>query len=164
MSLTLFCLGYTELFAQVRSENEVYAAMIFNFTKYIQWPDESESGDFVIGIWGNEELYKSLKTYDGKPKNSKKYFVKLINNLSDVSNCRVIFLSPSKNQEFENVKSLVSGKPVLTVTAAEGYGKRGSCINFKQVNEKIRFELNQNAVSSSSLKVSNALTVLSIPI
>jgi hypothetical protein len=163
-AILLMSLGTKVLLSQSRSENGVYAAMIFNFTKYIQWPNETETGDFVIGIWGDDEIYKSLKVYDGKPKSIKKYSIKTVNSLTDVSGCDVIFISPAKNKEFENVKSMVSGKPVLTVTAAEGYGKRGSCINFKMVNEKIRFELNQNVISASSLKVSNALTVLSIPI
>ena len=32
--------------------HEIHAQMIYNFIKYIQWPDEAEAGDFVVGVMG----------------------------------------------------------------------------------------------------------------
>ena len=41
-------------FAQERSAEEVYSMMVYNFTKYVQWPDHAGSGEFIIGVVGNQ--------------------------------------------------------------------------------------------------------------
>ena len=62
----------TSALAQDRSPEEVYSMMVYNFTKYVQWPDHAGGGEFVIGVIGNSEIYKTLNEwYGGKPKGSK---------------------------------------------------------------------------------------------
>ncbi|MBA4057362.1 MAG: DUF4154 domain-containing protein, partial [Marivirga sp.] len=61
-----------------------------------------------------------------------------------------------------NVKNSVTGRSVLTITDANGLGQRGSCINFKVVDGKLRFELNQGVVAGSNLKVSSQLSSMAI--
>ena len=51
--------------------------MLYNFIKYIQWPNESESGEFVVVVMGEDDVFGTLKSwYDGKPKGTKKYVIK----------------------------------------------------------------------------------------
>jgi hypothetical protein len=40
--------------------------------------------------------------------------------------------------------------------------EKGSCINFKIIDGKLKFELNQNVVTGSNLKVSGQLTSMAI--
>ena len=35
--------------AQERPTHEIHAAMLYNFIKYVQWPNEGEAGEFVVG-------------------------------------------------------------------------------------------------------------------
>ena len=35
----------------------VHANIIYRFTKYINWPDDRKTGDFVIGVVGDTPLY-----------------------------------------------------------------------------------------------------------
>lgn len=63
--------------AQERPEHEIHAAMLFNFIKYVQWPDEGTGGDFVVGVMGEDNVFNTLKAwYDGKPKGSKNMWSK----------------------------------------------------------------------------------------
>jgi YfiR/HmsC-like len=146
-----------------RPMHEVYSMMVFNFIKYVQWPDHDKSGEFVIGVIGNGDMYNTLNTwYGGKAKGSKTYIVKKFNSAAEVTDCHVVFIDKTKSGEFENVKSKVTGKGTLVVTDKNGLGEKGSCINFKTVNDKLRFELNQQAIESSNLKVSGALSSMAI--
>ncbi len=150
-------------FAQDRPMHEVYSMMVFNFIKYVQWPDHDKSGEFVIGVIGNTEMYNTLNTwYGGKPKGGKTYVIKKFNSAAEVSDCHVVYIDKSKSGEFETVKNKVSGKGTLVVTDKNGLGEKGSCINFKTVNDKLRFELNQQAIEASNLKVSGALSSMAI--
>jgi hypothetical protein len=149
--------------AQDRPMHEVYSMMVFNFVKYVQWPANDNSKEFVIGVVGNTEIYNTLNTwYGGKAKGAKTYVIKKFANASEVTDCQVVFIDRSKSGEFEAVNNKVKGKGTLVVTDRNGLGSKGSCINFKTVDEKLRFELNQAAIEASNLKVSGALTSMAI--
>jgi hypothetical protein len=149
--------------AQERPTHEIHAAMLYNFIKYIQWPNEAEGGDFVVGVVGDENILATLKQwYDGKPKGNKKYVIKKVASTEDATTCQVIYIGKFKNKEFENIKNTISGKSVLTITDGNGMGQKGSCINFKVVDGKLKFELNQSAVSGANLKVSTQLSSMAI--
>jgi hypothetical protein len=149
--------------AQERSVQEVYSMMVYNFTKYVQWPDHAGGGEFVIGVVGNNDIYNTLNQwYGGKPRGSKTYVIKKFNTAADVTDCHVLYIDKSKSGEFENANNKVKGKGTLVITDKSGLGEKGSSINFKMVDNKLKFELNQKAIEASNLKVSGALSSMAI--
>lgn len=166
--LFLFLVVYVcaaPLIAQERATHEIHAAMLYNFIKYVQWPNETEPGEFIVGVIGEEKVFNTLKSwYDGKPKGTKKYVIKLLASAAEAGDCQVVYVGKSKSREFENIKTSVAGKSVLTITDGNGLGQKGSCINFKVIDGKLKFELNQAVVTSANLKVSGQLTSMAIVI
>lgn len=149
--------------AQERPTHEIHSAMLYNFIKYVQWPNEGETGDFVVGVIGDDNVFNTLKQlYDGKPKGVKKYLIKKLGSAAEAGECSVVYVGKSKNKEFENIKTSIAGKSVLTITDGNGMGQKGSCINFKVIEGKLKFELNQAAVTGSNLKVSGQLASMAI--
>jgi hypothetical protein len=145
--------------------HEIHSAMLFNFMKYIQWPNESEGGEFILGILGEDDVFNTMKTrYDGKPKGAKKYVVKKLASAAEAANCNVVYLGKFKNKEFENIKAAVSGKSILTITDSNNLGQKGSCINFKVIDGKLKFELNNASLTGANLKVSSQLSSMAIMI
>ena len=117
-------------------------------------------GDWVVG---NADVYNTLNGwYGGKPKGSKTYVIKRFNSASDVTDCHVIYIDKSKSGDFEAINNKVKGKGTLLITDKNGLGEKGSGINFRTVDNKLKFELNQKAVESSNLKVSGALASMAI--
>lgn len=149
-------------FSQERPIHEIHAAMLYNFIKYVQWPDESTGGEFIVGVLGDDNVFNTLKLYDGKPKGGKKIVIKKLGSAGEASDCQVVYLGKSKNKDFETIKNSITGKSVLTVTDGNGLGAKGSCINFKIIDGKLKFELNQNVVTGSNLKISGQLTSMAI--
>jgi hypothetical protein len=161
--LLVMLIGVTTVNAQERPTHEIHAAMLYNFIKYVQWPDEGAGGEFVVGVIGEDNVFNTLKQwYDGKPKGTKKYVIKKLGSSLDASTCHVVYVGKARSKEFENVKNSVTGKSILTITDGNGLAEKGSCINFKIVDGKLRFELNQGVVSSSNLKVSGQLSSMAI--
>jgi hypothetical protein len=157
----LFLIGTTQ--AQERPTHEIHAAMVFNFIKYIQWPDEGDAGEFVVGVLGDDKVFDTLqKWYDGKPKGNKKYVIKKLSAATESSGCQVVYVGKSKSRDFDSIKENTSGKSILTVTDGNGLGQKGSCINFKVVDGKLKFELNQGTVAGSNLKISSQLSSMAI--
>ena len=149
--------------AQEKAPHEVHASFINNFMKYVQWPNDGEGGEFIIGVLGDDDLFNTLKSWhEGKMKGSKKLVVKKLTGISEASSCSLVYLAKSKSKEFEAMKGLIAGKPVLTITDGNNLGQKGSCFNFKEVDGKLKFELNQGAINAASLKVSSSLASIAI--
>jgi hypothetical protein len=163
---TLFAiiiLAGNALQAQERPMHEVYSMMVFNFTKYVQWPDHTATGEFVIGVIGNTDVYNTLQTwYGGKPRGAKTYVIKKFKDASEVTDCQVVFIDKSRSGEFEDVNNKVKGKGTLIITDKNGLGVKGSSINFKTIDNKLKFELNQKAIETANLKVSGSLSSMAI--
>ncbi len=95
-----FALGQVE-----KPIHEIHAAMIYNFMKYIQWPDDGGT-DFVVGVIGEDNVFNTLKSYyDGKPKGTKKYSIRKLADISEAAVCQVVYIGKNKSKEFENVKN-----------------------------------------------------------
>jgi len=149
--------------AQDRPLHEVYSMMVFNFVKFVQWPADDARKEFVIGVVGNAEIFNTLSTwYGGKMKGNKTYVIKKFNSAAEVTECQVVFIDRSKSGEFEAINGKVKGKGTLVVTDRNGLGAKGSCINFKTVDDRLRFELNQQAIETANLKVAGSLTSMAI--
>jgi hypothetical protein len=159
--LALSLVGTTS--AQEKPLHEIHSAMLYNFIKYVQWPNEGEGGEFIVGVLGEDDVFNTLKLwYDGKPKGGKKYLIKKLTSPTEVPGCAVVYLGKGKSGQFDQIKGSISGKPVLTITNNNGIAEKGSCINFKVVEGKLKFEMNQSTFSSANLKVSSQLSSMAI--
>jgi hypothetical protein len=156
-------LGFSSLAQTEKPMSEIHAQMIYNFIKYIQWPNDTEPGEFVVGILGEDDVFGTLKSYyDGKPKGAKKYSIRKLSGAEEAGVCNVVYIGKNKSGQFENVKNASAGKPILTITDSSNLGKKGSCINFKVLDGKLKFELNQASVTASTLKVASQLSSMAI--
>lgn len=163
LSLTSFT-GFSSVNNAVedRPLHEIHSMMIYNFIKYIQWPNESQ--DFVIGVLGDDDVYNTLKSwYDGKVRGNKKFSIVKFNSGAEVNNCNILYISNRASNQFTAAKSQV-GSSTLLITDKPGMGQKGSGINFKTVNGKLAFELNQSVIDQAHLKVSSQLTAMAIMI
>lgn len=150
-------------FAQDRPIHEVYSMMVFNFTRYVQWPAEGAGNEFVIGVIGNNDMFNTLQSwYGGKPRGGQTFVVKKFSSASDMTDCQVLYIDKSKSAEFDVASAKLKGKNTLVITDKNGMGEKGSGINFKTVENKLKFELNQKAIEASNLKVSGALSSMAI--
>ncbi|ADR21261.1 hypothetical protein MATR_11100 [Marivirga tractuosa] len=160
--IALMVIGFN-LKSGERPMHEIHSMLMFNFIKYVEWPTETKSGNFVIAVVGDENVASTIQNFYAK-RTVKGQSVKVVNvdNVSAVNNAHVLYLSSNKSREFEAAQEKFAGKSTLTITDKNGLGKKGSCINFQEINGKLRFEINQESIKGSNLKISNQLTSMGI--
>jgi len=142
--------------------HEIHAAMIYNFMKYIQWPDDGGT-EFIVGVLGEDNVFNTLKSfYDGKPKGTKKYSIRKLTDISEAASCQVVYIGKNRSKDFDNVKNAIGSKSILTITDSSNLGKKGSCINFKVIDDKLKFEINQASMTGASLRVAGQLSSMAI--
>jgi hypothetical protein len=88
--------------------------------------------------------------------------IKKLSSPAESSDCQVVYVGKSKNKDFDTIKTNTTGKSILTITDGNGLGQKGSCINFRVVDGKLKFELNQATVNGSNLKISSQLSSMAI--
>ena len=151
-----------KLFAQ---DYRFHSVFIYNFTKYIQWPEASNSGDFVIGVLGDSPIISELeKMASTKTAGSQKFVIKKIESVAEVNKMQILFIPNARSKFLEEVIGKVGSQPTLVITEKPGLGQKGSGINFILVDGKWKFELNRAATDKGGLKISGELARLAIEI
>ena|SRR6185436_16767874 len=159
-SLLLLALANNDSIAQTINYS-VHANIIYRFTKYIDWPDDNKSGDFVIGIIGDSPIYDELKkTTAGKTIGNQKITVVKILSTQNIYNCHILFIS---DYERSYLKKVVTAKPnssFLIVTEESGLCLKGACINIYEEDEKMIMEINKKNIEKRGLHVAGELLAL----
>jgi nitrogen regulatory protein PII len=134
---------------------------IYSFTRYIQWPDAYNQGDFEILVMGDSPILEELKALaQHKKVGDRTITVSKINNVTEIRRCNMLFIPADKSDKLNEVLQKVDKQSVLVITEQAGLGVRGSCINFITKEGKLAFELNQSAFAKRNLKASNEITRL----
>jgi hypothetical protein len=143
------------------TEYEVKAAFLYNFIKYVEWPEKvfpSRETPLTIGILGEDPFGDLLdKAIEGKKSNGRKIVVRRHDQLQNLKDCHLIFISRSERGRLNALLGELRGATILTVSETERFAERGGIINFKMQGEKVRFEINIKAAESAGLKISSKL-------
>lgn len=146
------------------SEYELKAAYLLNFSKFVEWPNEEEAGEtkpFCVGILGKDPFKRNMeKIVAGKTAKKRPIVIRRGNELSDVENCEIVFITTTDRRELERVIKILERDHALTVGESEQYMKAGGIIRFTLDKGKIRFEVNIDAAERAGLKISSKLLSL----
>ncbi|MCC7303657.1 MAG: YfiR family protein [Bacteroidia bacterium] len=147
------------------TNTKIKAVFLYNFTKYIEWPQKYKSGNFIIGVLADEGFAKEIDVFfNPKSIGSQRFEIKYFPKPSDISQCHMIYVSPNFSGNISEVLNRIKGKSTLLITEKAGYAKQGAAINFTVVENKQKFELNKANAEKYDLKVSSSLTNLAINI
>ncbi len=143
--------------------HKFHSIFIYNFSKFIQWPSEYKSGDFVIGVLGNSPIKAHLESMaKNKKLGNQNFKVVSFKNPSEIDKCHILYIPTEKSESLEECVNKVESSSTLIITDKPGLAKVGSGINFLIVNGKPKFELNKLAAEKRNLKVSTELAKLAI--
>ena len=160
IGMLLMIVSFQSAWAQKEKYHSIF---IYNFSKYVKWPDAQNSGNFVIGVLGNSAIEKDLTAMaSAKQVNGKKIEIRQFRSAAEVNGCHILYVAESESAKFDQVLTETGSQPVLLVTAKPGLAKKGAAINFVEVEGKIKFELNQKNAETRGLKVAGSLASLAI--
>jgi hypothetical protein len=148
----------------VTGEYEVKAAFLYNFAKFIEWPEgafRSPREPLTFCVFGEDAFGRELEsTVDGKTVQGRQVVIRRPSQIPGLEACRILFISSSERPRFEQILASVGHHPVLTVGEEEGFARTGGIINFVVQSNRVRFEINQGAAERAGLKISSRLLEL----
>jgi hypothetical protein len=140
------------------SEYRLKAAFLYNFAKYVTWPDRVKSSEkFIIGIIGENPFGRELDIIKGKMINDLKIEIRQYESIEDVRDCSVLFIASSERENIPVIVSELNKQAILTVGDTSGYAEMGIMINLYEAENRVRFEINNRAAESAGLKISSHL-------
>jgi hypothetical protein len=143
------------------SEYQVKAAFLYNFTKFVEWPNSSfaaTNAAFVIGIVGNDPFGGTLdEVVKSGQAHGRLLQVKRLKSGDRIGDCQILFVSRSETGNIESFLQDLGQQPVLTVGDAEGDAARGLMINLIVVKGSVKMEINRQRAEQSHLQISSKL-------
>lgn len=148
------------------SQDERFKALfMYNFTKYIEWPSDKQSGDFVIGVFGSSPIQSELQLIAEKKKvGTQNIVVKQVNSPAEVKNCNFIYVPENKSTKAQEILDACSGTGTVIITDKPGLAKTIAGINYIQSNGKQSFEINRKNLEKQGVKVNSMLLSLGISV
>jgi len=140
-------------------------ACIIRFTQFIEWPQLSTTTDnaFTICILNAHVIEDAFHEIPAQLKvQNRKLKIQRVSNPHAAVKYQILFIPPEQANRIGAVHRLLNNKPVLIVSDTPGLAKRGSIINFVNLNNRLRFEVNPGIAQSAGLSISSRLLKLAI--
>jgi hypothetical protein len=144
-------------------EYRVKSAFLYNFTKFIEWPESqlTTKGNLSICVAGEPKMHEVMReTIGRKLVNNHELQFKMIHHPGEANTCQVLFLGFTDQSRLQDWVGAVSTAAVLTVSDSPDFIQGGGMIQFVIVDGKIRFDINQSAASRLKIQLSSKLLSL----
>lgn len=143
------------------SEYQVKAAFLYNFAKFVRWPDTAfpeTNSPLVIGILGDNPFGQSLDlAVKGKSINGHPLAIRPVTAQEEMRGCHVLFICQKPKRNIPETLNALDHACTLTVSDTSGFYEAGGMIHFVMEGTKVRFEINDQAATHAGLSISSKL-------
>jgi hypothetical protein len=158
-------------------EYQVKAAFLYNFIKFVDWPEETSDSNepIIIGIVGKDPFEDAFKPLQEKEAKDRKVIIQRFEGFveleksgkkekdqphpknQDIQKCHLLFICPSESERIADIIASVKGHSILTVGDIQGFLESGGIVNFVIEENKVGFEINIAAAEHAKLKIRSQL-------
>ena len=145
---------------QSAPEHEVKAAFLFNFTKFVTWPEGVPRGTdpFRICVVADGTATSAVeRIMAGETVNGRATQTLVPASADQARGCHVLYVSRDSGERGATAMAAVRGMPVLTVGDGQGFLDRGGMIQFVLEEGRVRFHVHQRRATDSGLTISSRM-------
>ncbi len=140
------------------TQDEVEAAYLYNFAKFVTWPATSTTDVLSVCILGKDPFGATLdEIIAGEEIDGRHLTVRRLADEHSVQSCAILFIGESESSHLDRDLSAVSRLPILTVSDLPGFMEKGGTIQFVLQGNRVRFEVNLNAARKCGIVLSSQL-------
>ncbi|SNS91534.1 protein of unknown function [Noviherbaspirillum humi] len=149
-------------------EQRVKAASLYRFPGYVEWPAWSfpdAAAPYIVGVAGAPEIAQELGAISaGRTVNNRPLQVRRLKAGEALAGIHLLFIGRDEQARQGAWLQAAQKLPVLTVTESEPGLAQDSMINFRLADERVRFEVNLDAVERSELRVSSRMLSVALSV
>jgi hypothetical protein len=143
------------------SEYQLKAVFVFNFSQFVEWPQQAFSPDdrqFVIGVLGADPFGSRLdEAVRGEIVNQRPLVIRRFHRVEEVHDCQILFIDRSQGAQLPQILSALDHRSVLTVSDLDQSSEKGVMIQFAKQNDRIRLRINVESARAAGLTISSKL-------
>jgi len=157
-------------------EYQLKAAFLFNFIRFVDWPNEKSTDTnepIFIGVIGNDSFGDAFEPAKSKPVKGRRIVVERFKSFAEleksgdkkrqqeeietIRRCHLLFICSSEKDKAKDIIESLKNSPVLTVGEAPGLLESGGIIRLLTEDKKVGFEINLYAAEQVKLRISSQL-------
>jgi hypothetical protein len=143
-------------------EYKVKAAYLYNFTKFVSWPDATLPQDtpaLNICVLGKNPFGSLLEPIAHIKNQNRAITIEHVEDIRALDNksCPMLFISASEQDAVAELLQKTAQMHVLTVSDIDGFARHGGIIGFVVTEDKVRLEINLSAARQAGLTISAKL-------
>lgn len=163
-ALALVALFASPAQADVAKEYQLKAAFLYNFTRFVEWPEDKFAGKqspIVIGLWKTNPFGRELEaTIGARTVNGRPIVVRTCSSLAEACATHIVFVSANDTERLQDTVAALQERRVLTVGESRPFAAADGTITFLLEGDKLRFEINLRSGDRAGLKLSSQLLKL----
>jgi hypothetical protein len=144
------------------TEQEVKAAYLYNFAKYVEWPTSAApEPQWVIGVLGDAEFGGVLeKMLSGKSVRERPVVARRLQDPQEAAQVHILFIAAAEEPRLPAILKSLEASRALTVSDIDGFAEKGGMIGFRMDGKKVRFDISPQAATRAGLRISSQLLAL----
>lgn len=147
-------------FGFAKTEQDIKAAYLYNFMKFIAWPGLEDQREFKLCVIGDDPVNENLKKLDSRPIHKLNLHVEHFYTTELATKCDVVFVGESEKKFTKKIIDFYSNTPTLTISSMENFVHKGGMIGFITLGNIIRFDINLKQAKETQLSISSKLLEL----
>jgi len=157
------CGGPTALPAAAPSatEQQVKAVFVFNFSHFVEWPQQafpSPTSAFIIGVLGGEQVAEQLEVaVRGEHVGQHPLQVRRLQGIGDIGDCHILYIDKVASAQLGDILAALTGRHTLTVSDLDGASQRGVMIQLATDSNRVHLLINVDSARAAGLTISSNL-------
>ena len=143
------------------SEQSIKAAYLYKFASYVDWPDgilKDPSTPPTIAVIGADALADELAVMTGgRTVDGRSISVRRLQAEEALDGVHILFVGARRTGVLAELTPVAQAKSTLVVTESGDALEFGSVINFRPVDQRVRFEVSLDSADKSGLRLSSRL-------
>lgn len=142
------------------SEYDVKIGFIYNFANFVTWPAkafEKTPDELIFCIASDTPSADVLYKLDGKRVKGHTIKVVVYRDGTCLEQSHILFFATQDKIFIDKVLAEAASRPILTIGEVEGFTRMGGIINFFTERNRLRFQINIDAVRRAGLTMSSQL-------
>jgi hypothetical protein len=158
VALSLVLLVAMPLAAEPNREALMKTAILFNFFKFIEWPDAATQESYRLCSTVNDHLGGGLGLLASKTIRSKPMAIYREIEGEELKKCHMVFMGSDSN--VTEIIAFVKGLPIVTVSDQPGFVAKGGMIGLVQEGGRLGFDINLGLANAEGVHISAQLLKL----
>lgn len=158
------CLSLASAHASIRSEYEVKAAFLYNFTRFVTWSDAANaSAPLEVCVYGDDPFGDLLDPLRGRKSQGRELELRYPTDKDGLVGCDVLYIGQSQSRELEELLAIAqSQEGVLTISDLPDFVRKGGIVGYVKQGNVIRFEISLKAATEAGLTINSRLLELAV--